>query len=109
MSGAYKWEEVNYNTNYSQGQESQQQQNTSKENTSQSRIDHLLEQRRQSSAKQQTYSNSNNGLLYTSDTIDLPSTSYASSKMLLQSSAFSLSPPRQLFNQLAVMELEQNV
>jgi len=98
MSGTYKWEEVNCN---SQGQESQQQ-NTSKENTS-SRIDHLLEQRRQ-----QTNSNSN-GHLYQSDTIDLPSTSYASSKKLLQSSAFSLSPPRQLFNQLAVMELEQNV
>ena len=102
MSGAYKWEEVNYNN--SQGQESQQQQNTSKENTSSSsRIDHLLEQRRQSSTTQQTNTSNSNGQLYQSDTIDLPMTSYASSKKLLQSSAFSL------FNQLAVMELEQNV
>ena len=104
MSGTYKWEEVNYNNN-SPGQ--QQEQTSSKENTSSSssRIDHLLEQRRQ----QSNNNTSNNGLLYTSDTIDLPTTSYASSKKLLQSSAFSLSPPRQLFNQLAVMELEQNV
>jgi len=103
MSGTYKWEEVNCNNNSQHGGQESQEQTSSKENTSSSRIDHLLEQRRQ-----QTNSNSN-GHLYQSDTIDLPSTSYASSKKLLQSSAFSLSPPRQLFNQLAVMELEQNV
>ena len=101
MSDTYKWEEVNYNNN-SQGHEGQQQQTSSKENTS--RIDHLLEQRRQ-----QSNTRNSNGQLYTSDTIDLPTTSYASSKKILQSSAFSLSPPRQLFNQLAVMEFEQNV
>jgi len=101
MSGTYKWEEVNYNNNGQGQQTSSKEENTS----SSSRIDHLLEQRRQ----QSNNTSNSNGQLYQSDTIDLPTTSYASSKKLLQSSVFSLSPPRQLFNQLAVMELEQNV